>query len=59
MAISTQINYKIMFEKPTLAARSSIQKIASDSIYKKSILYTEGSIKKRKYRESKLNSMLT
>ena len=59
MTISTQLNYKIVFEKPTFATRSSIQKNASESNYRKSMLYTEGSIKRRKNRESKLDSILT
>lgn len=59
MTISTQLNYKILFEKPAFATRSSIQKNASESSYRKSMLYTEGSIKRRQNRESKLGSILT
>lgn len=57
LAIIAQLNYKIMPKASLLAAPAHIS--SSNSAYKKSVLHTEGSVKRRRNHDSNLNSILS
>ena len=57
LAITVQLNYKIMPKATLLAAPVHIS--TSNSAYKKSILHTEGSVKRRRNNNSNLSSILS
>jgi hypothetical protein len=57
LTISSQLNYKIIAKAPLLAAPVHIA--SSNSAYKKSVLHTEGSVKRRRDHNSNLNSILS
>lgn len=57
LAISLELSYKIMPKAPLLAAPVHIS--SSKSAYKKSVLHTDSSVKRKRDRDGNLNSILS